>query len=409
MHLHGFYFSVDAVDGASGALSTMEPPTTRVVTARVGRFSAIAMTWVPERPGNWLFHCHFAEHVVPHGVLSGESAGPDVSRIGEWPGRMLHPDDNNHANTSMAGLITGIVVRERPGTRAVSEPSARRTLRIVATQDAGFADSEPSLRYVLANAGQRRIEARPGMSVPLSLTRGEPVAITVVNATMEATSVHWHGIEVDSYADGVAGFSGSGTRLSPLIAPGDSFVARFTPPRAGTFMYHSHVDELRQQRAGFIGPLIVREPAADSSHDIVFLFKIARAHPSPIRGAVSPPFEINGQRDPDTLRLRVGDVYRVRLIALQSEYPTVEATLTARADSSFTRPTDNQSEQWTPLAKDGADFPSSRKVVRNARQLLSMGETYDFEFTPQRVGLLRLELRVGVRLAARTPIKVESR
>jgi FtsP/CotA-like multicopper oxidase with cupredoxin domain len=238
------------------------------------------------------------------------------------------------------------------------------------------------------------------MSVPLYLARGEPVAITLVNEMREPTSVHWHGIELDSYTDGVPGFSGSGTRLAPIIAPGDSFVARFTPPRAGTFMYHSHVDEIRQQRAGLVGALIVRDGAPlDTANDLFFLFKLARYRDN-------GPFEINGKIDPDTLRLRAGQRYRVRLIALQSEFPIVTATITARADSSFATVADSQIVNWTPVAKDGADLPVSGRMLRFARQVMSMGETYDFEFTPERPGNLRLELRRGRQLAARTPIRV---
>ena len=44
--------------------------------------------------------------------------------------------------------------------------------------------------------------------------------------------MHWHGIELESYYDGVAGFGGSARRVTPVIAPRDSFYARFTPPRA---------------------------------------------------------------------------------------------------------------------------------------------------------------------------------
>ena len=51
-------------------------------------------------------------------------------------------------------------------------------------------------------------------------------------------------------------------RLAPLIAPSDSFEARFTPPRSGTFIYHSHVDEQRHHRAGLAGAIVVRDGAA---------------------------------------------------------------------------------------------------------------------------------------------------
>ena len=402
MHLHGFYYSVDAVDGPSASLAAMEPPSSRVVTARLAAFAGMSMTWVPERAGNWLFHCHFADHVVPHGPLGGEAPSPGVDRIGMWPTRANHAESTDHAATAMAGLITGIVVRDGRGTRATVTPAARRTLRLVAIQDPEFPDSQPSLRYVLDDprSPNGRAEAWPGLSVPIRLTRDEPVAITIVNQMHEPTSVHWHGIELDSYADGVPGFSGAGTRLSPLIAPGDSFVARFTPPRSGTFMYHSHVDEPRQQRAGLVGPLIVRDAAnADTTLDITFLFKLARHRDN-------GPFEINGRLDPDTLRLRAGQKYRVRLIALQNEFPYINVTLTARADSAFAGGPDEQVVQWTPVAKDGAELAAEYRVPRPAIQRMSMGETYDFEFVPGRADNLRLELRLFGRLARRTPILV---
>ena len=61
------------------------------------------------------------------------------------------------------------------------------------------------------------------------MKRGEPVSITVVNQLPEPTAVHWHGIELESYYDGVAGFAGEGKRIAPAIPPGGSFEARFTP------------------------------------------------------------------------------------------------------------------------------------------------------------------------------------
>ena len=62
----------------------------------------------------------------------------------------------------------------------------------------------------------------------------------MVNHLCQPTAMHWHGIELDSYYDGVPGWSGTPERRSPMIAPGDSFIARMTPPRSGTFIYHAH-------------------------------------------------------------------------------------------------------------------------------------------------------------------------
>ncbi len=65
--------------------------------------------------------------------------------------------------------------------------------------------------------------------------------------------------------------------------------------------------------------------------------------------------------------------------------------------------------QWRPLAKDGADLPAAARTLRPAKQMISIGETYDFEFLPERKGqLLRIEVRssAGV-LNARVPVRVE--
>ena len=88
---------------------------------------------------------------------------------------------------------------------------------------------------------------------PLILTRGEPVRIAVHNRLTIPISVHWHGIELDSYFDGVGGFSGAGKRIAPMIAATDSFVVRFTPPRAGTFMYHVHGERGEELASGLYG------------------------------------------------------------------------------------------------------------------------------------------------------------
>ena len=50
------------------------------------------------------------------------------------------------------------------------------------------------------------------------------------------------------------------------IAPGDSFTAEFTPPRPGTFIYHSHAHELVQIQGGLYGALIVVEPGDHLRH-----------------------------------------------------------------------------------------------------------------------------------------------
>jgi hypothetical protein len=61
---------------------------------------------------------------------------------------------------------------------------------------------------------------------------------------------------------------------------------------------------------------------------------------------------------------------------------------------------------WRAVAKDGFDLSGDMQVSRPARQVVSMGETYDFEYTPMQKGALRLEVRTN-QLLVRVPIRVE--
>ncbi|HEU5219748.1 MAG TPA: multicopper oxidase domain-containing protein, partial [Gemmatimonadales bacterium] len=362
MHLHGFYFTVDQFTGLLAARDGQGAPGRLVVTERMSVFSAMSMTWIPERPGNWLLHCHFALHLLPYTATSGS---------------MPATEHENHALTGMQGLVMGVTVAPRRGDRIAAEPAPARHLRVVAIRDSSPAEM-PLLRFVIDEAGKRQ-SAGPGFSPTLYLTRNQPVAITVVNELEERTAIHWHGMELESYYDGVAGLSGSGKHLAPTIAPGDSFDVRFTPPRAGTFMYHSHVDDVRQQRAGLLGAMIVRDGPATPMPDDYEIFLKGAVNPGPGRS----PIEINGRTNPDTLVLHEGRPARFRLMSLVTENPNATVFLTARPDSAFRIPWDSLLVQWIPVAKDGADLPAGARAPRMARQTVSMGETYDFEYTPK--------------------------
>jgi hypothetical protein len=305
----------------------------------------------------------------------------------------------------MGGMVMGIHVRARSGETGEREVHARRQLRLVAVSDSGFPALLPSLRFVLEErASGRQTAARPGFSPSIELVRGEPVSINVVNSLNEPLSVHWHGIELESFFDGVAGFAGSGQRLAPLIAASDSFEARFTPPRSGTFIYHSHVDEPRHHRAGLAGALIVRDSApVDPTAEHLFFIKSARG------SRESFPMEINGAVNPDTIVLKVGRRYRFRFIGLSVTSPNATVYLTARPDSSLMNLRDTMLVQWRPLAKDGADLPERDRTLRPAQQAVSIGETYDMEFQPLARGELRIEVRPpsAGRLFVRVPVRVE--
>ena len=48
---------------------------------------------------------------------------------------------------------------------------------------------------------------------------------------------------------------------------------------------------------------------------------------------------------------------------------------------------------WKPLAKDGAMLPAQQTAPRPARQVVAVGEAYDFAVQPSRSQPLWLELR----------------
>lgn len=377
MHLHGFYFRVESRGNGRGDTTLAEADRNLVVThlTRPGR--TILMTWIPERAGNWLFHCHIPAHFGPRGSL-----GTVRANRSDRAAAHQHP---NHALEGMNGLVLGVTVTPRAAEAAAStaDDGERRRLRLLVRENAGGSASAPYYGFTLHETGPEP----PGDSghragPPIVLTRGEPVSITVVNRSPEPTAVHWHGIELESYFDGVAGFSGTGGRLAPVIAPSDSFEARFTPPRAGTFIYHTHVDELRQQRAGLAGPLIVLEPGEryDPGSDLAVLIT-SPADSTEARRAVL----LNGSLTPPPFQLRAGVPHRLRFINITVGRPGMRMEL--RRDSTLL--------EWRVLAKDGAELPGTRKVVGPARQMISIGETVDVEVTPSVPGELRLEARTG--------------
>jgi FtsP/CotA-like multicopper oxidase with cupredoxin domain len=158
-------------------------------------------------------------------------------------------------------------------------------------------------------------------------------------------------------------------------------------------MYHTHVDEVRQQKAGLSGALIVVDPAVprDPATDLVFLITTPRLQ------ANANVVYINGSASPPPIDMRAGSRYRLRLINLHTFRPSMRFEV--RQDSALVT--------WRAVAKDGADLPASLATERRASQQLGNGETYDFELVPAAPGDLRIEVRtaVGVLLTS-VPIRI---
>jgi len=206
------------------------------------------------------------------------------------------------------------------------------------------------------------------------------VRITIVNRLRSPTGVHWHGIEVPAYSDGVAGWSGIGKHVAPSIAPGDSFTAAFTPTRSGTFIYHAHANESFQVNLGLYGALLVVDSGSYNSATE----RVIVLGPN---GPTRRPARINGLDTPDTLRLTAGVSYRLRLINIIADWTTRVALM--RDDSVVT---------WRALAKDGAELPTAQQRTLLASFIGGPGQTMDFEYRPSTPGLMRLDVqqRTGI-------------
>jgi CopA family copper-resistance protein len=165
-----------------------------------------------------------------------------------------------------------------PAKTAAVHASRRRFVQGLALGGAavalGFGRGVEAARSALADAGGGMLEGRDfalsigektiditGMPrtatvvngcLPAPLLRwkeGDTVTLRVHNALPVTSSIHWHGLIVPADMDGVPGLSFMG------IAPGDTYLYRFTVNQAGTYWYHSH--SRFQEQVGLYGPIVV--------------------------------------------------------------------------------------------------------------------------------------------------------
>lgn len=83
--------------------------------------------------------------------------------------------------------------------------------------------------------------------------QGEPMMVGFKNELPVPTTLHHHGIRLPNPMDGVP------LLTQDPIASGEAFDYDFTPPDAGSYLIHTHVDSLAQLRRGMIGVAIIDE------------------------------------------------------------------------------------------------------------------------------------------------------
>jgi FtsP/CotA-like multicopper oxidase with cupredoxin domain len=152
---------------------------------------------------------------------------------------------------------------------------------------------------------------------------GDHVSIVFKNNLDRPASVHVHGFEYDKGSEGAPYDDGTATGMKgdDLVAPGKSYTYSYTvPERAGPapmdgssvmWMYHSHVDEVGDDYAGLVGPIIVTRAdmarpdgtPKDVDRELVLQFKVSNENASPyldksIKTFAGTPRAVNPE-DPD--------------------------------------------------------------------------------------------------------------
>ncbi|WP_281559109.1 copper resistance system multicopper oxidase [Thalassomonas sp. RHCl1] len=128
-----------------------------------------------------------------------------------------------------------------------------------------------SLDYKTVNfTGSERLATVINQTLPGPVLRwkeGETVTLRVKNNLAETSSLHWHGLILESAMDGVPGISFDG------IKPGETFEYKFKVQQSGTYWYHSHSGF--QEQTGMYGAIVIDpqepDPVAYDNEYVVML------------------------------------------------------------------------------------------------------------------------------------------
>ena len=89
------------------------------VTETVNPFETIGFSWQAARPGNWIYHCHYATHLSTLVELDTENGVMDESMLNH------HASDRPH---QMFGLVLGITIA--PKGLAAASPTVAGELEL---------------------------------------------------------------------------------------------------------------------------------------------------------------------------------------------------------------------------------------------------------------------------------------
>ena len=208
----------------------------------------------------------------------------------------------------------------------------------------------------------------------IEAVEGDRVRIYVTNRLPEDTAVHWHGVIVPSGMDGVAGLS------QKTIGPGETYKYEFRLRQYGTYMYHSHADEMIQIALGMMGMFIIhpRNPAGPKvDRDFALMssewrIDVGTMRPVPIEMTDFNILTFNGRAFPGTAPLvaKYGDRVRIRFGNLgPMEHHPIHL----------------HGNTWKITEMDGSHVPESAQSPGNT-VLVAVGQTRAVEFVADNPG-----------------------
>ena len=216
----------------------------------------------------------------------------------------------------------------------------------------------------------------------IRVTEGDRVRIVLKNELPEATTIHWHGIEVPNAMDGVPGVTQN------AVEPGQSFTYEFVAKPAGTFMYHSHVNGDTQVGLGLYAPFIIdpakpTEPKPDVDVSLMLSeWRVVngQTYPAmPMAGAEPNYFTINGKSFPatETVNVKLGQRVRLRIANI----------------GQFVHPMHLHGIPFQIVATDGHPVPEAARLTKDTISI-APGERYDIEFVATEPGQWMLHCHI---------------
>ncbi len=207
----------------------------------------------------------------------------------------------------------------------------------------------------------------------IEAVEGDRFRVYVTNRLPAATTVHWHGLLLPNGMDGVGGLN------QKAIPPGETFKYEFTLKQAGTFMYHSHHDEMTQMALGMVGMLVIhpRRPRTRVDRDFALMLHEWRIDPGARRPNPNEMTDfniltINAKAFPGTepLVVRKGQRVRIRMgnLSAQDHHPI-----------------HLHGYQFRVAEADGGELSSAAQSL-HATVLIPVGGTRAIEFTADAPG-----------------------